>query len=232
MDYKQKYLKYKAKYLELKNGLEGGARPSPTESSTKFKPGTKKRGNDGNMWEIIRTASGVNRWKKIALHKGLKKYMIHDNGDFPFLVYVGKNTAHIYKKTKSGEYTTLVKDYAIKKAFIGKDREYGYTGNSILLHLKDNRYVFIGWKIYEFKPKEEITHFWSIMGNSDVSYPVALSKTYAYMMLDGIVVKRNQFSKNPDWPDAYSEYYGWTGQKKPLKGQKVPGFKIVHGRNI
>ena len=41
-----------------------GSRKGPTESATKFSIGVTKRGNDGNMWTIISTASGVHRWVK------------------------------------------------------------------------------------------------------------------------------------------------------------------------
>lgn len=37
-------------------------RPSPTESATWFMPGTYKQGNDGNMYGIQVTASGIHRW--------------------------------------------------------------------------------------------------------------------------------------------------------------------------
>ena len=40
-------------------------RPSPTESATTFKVGDKKKGNDGNMYVIIKDKNGVKRWKKI-----------------------------------------------------------------------------------------------------------------------------------------------------------------------
>ena len=40
-------------------------RPSPSESATKFKVGTKKKGNDGNMYIIASDKNNVNRWKKI-----------------------------------------------------------------------------------------------------------------------------------------------------------------------
>ena len=43
-----------------------GSRKSPTESATKFSIGVTKRGNDGNMWTIISTASGVHRWTKAS----------------------------------------------------------------------------------------------------------------------------------------------------------------------
>ena len=40
-------------------------RPSPSESATKFKVGTKKKGNDGNMWIIVENKNGVKRWNKV-----------------------------------------------------------------------------------------------------------------------------------------------------------------------
>jgi hypothetical protein len=39
-------------------------RPSPTESATLYKIGTKKKGNDGNIWIIVETINGVKKWKK------------------------------------------------------------------------------------------------------------------------------------------------------------------------
>jgi len=39
-------------------------RPSPSESATKFKEGTKKKGNDGNMYIISVNKNGVKKWKK------------------------------------------------------------------------------------------------------------------------------------------------------------------------
>jgi len=41
-------------------------RKSPTESATKFKVGIKRLGNDGNMWIVGSTISGIHRWQKIS----------------------------------------------------------------------------------------------------------------------------------------------------------------------
>lgn len=40
-------------------------RPSPSESATEFKEGTKKKGNDGNMYVVAVNKNGVKRWKKL-----------------------------------------------------------------------------------------------------------------------------------------------------------------------
>lgn len=46
-------------------------RKGPSESANNFTLGTKKRGNDGNMWIIIHTKSSK-RWSKVNKHKSKK----------------------------------------------------------------------------------------------------------------------------------------------------------------
>jgi hypothetical protein len=41
-------------------------RKGPSESATKFSIGFVKKGNDGNMWKIVSTKTGVHRWSKIS----------------------------------------------------------------------------------------------------------------------------------------------------------------------
>ena len=40
------------------------ARPSPSQSAAATKVGTRKRGNDGFMWEVKRNKNGVHRWAR------------------------------------------------------------------------------------------------------------------------------------------------------------------------
>ena len=48
-------------------------RKSPAASATKFGVGVKKRGNDGNMWQIVQTKTGTKRWLKVASKAKSKK---------------------------------------------------------------------------------------------------------------------------------------------------------------
>ena len=48
-------------------------RKSPSASATKFGVGVKKRGNDGNMWQIVETKTGTKRWLKVASKTKSKK---------------------------------------------------------------------------------------------------------------------------------------------------------------
>ena len=60
-------------------------RKSPTESATLFKVGTKKKGNDGNMWEVKITKAGIKRWtkvKEVKKPKGKSKSKISKGFNF------------------------------------------------------------------------------------------------------------------------------------------------------
>jgi hypothetical protein len=41
-------------------------RKGPSSSATKFSVGTKKKGNDGNMWKIVKNKNGTKRWLKMS----------------------------------------------------------------------------------------------------------------------------------------------------------------------
>jgi hypothetical protein len=42
------------------------SRKGPSESATEHSFGTEMKGNDGNMWTISVTKSGIHRWTKIS----------------------------------------------------------------------------------------------------------------------------------------------------------------------
>ena len=101
-------------------------RKGPEESATLFSVGTKKKGNDGNIWVIVKNKNGVKRWnkktnksKKRSLKKSIKKsikkrkkskktskktdktlkgkkYLIFDNGGRPYKVIIKGNSLDIF----------------------------------------------------------------------------------------------------------------------------------------
>jgi hypothetical protein len=180
-------------------------RKGPSESATLFPKGTKRVGNDGNMWIITVTKKGVHRWSKdndkVSV-KG-KKYLIHDNGGRPFLVIISTKDVYIFKlpegveedeDTSKNDYTELVKEYKnVKKVFIGKSVKpkddtayyaaYGkeFDGNTILIEIKDKRYCLVAERIVEFSTKDSIEKFESPVGNSDVPYPLAYGSQNVYV---------------------------------------------------
>lgn len=48
-------------------------RKGPSESATKYKVGTKKKGNDGNYWIIKKQKNGVQRWVKTEKNNTKRK---------------------------------------------------------------------------------------------------------------------------------------------------------------
>ena len=48
-------------------------RKGPSSSATKSSVGTKKKGNDGNMWEIALDSRGVHRWKRTSTASSSEK---------------------------------------------------------------------------------------------------------------------------------------------------------------
>ena len=224
-------------------------RKSPTESATQFKVGTKKKGNDGNMWEVKTTKAGVKRWIKVKQTKKPKgkSYLIHDNGGRPFQVIISGKRVYVYRVAKklSDEefdkwmdgkksinfskqlkyYSELITEFKnVKKIFIGKSVKnemtkfsggYGksFDGNSILLNLSKNKYVYIGESIYSFETKnDKILEYHSPVGNNDVPYPVAVGEKYVYFLIENCYLPKTEFEDFPKkyrWDDhAYSKLYG------------------------
>jgi len=240
-------------------------RQSPAESATQAKVGTEKKGLDGNLWQVVaitmKTGKVVQRWKKTgsgsksssksksqpkhashkvpkhASHKVPKHYFIHDNGGRPFVVFMTKTSATVYreppteewdddrKKNNVQNYTQLVHKFSnVKKAFVGMDHNadnhylpphFG-DGNSILLYMgktqEGRKYVSIGNSIYSFTTPhdDEIVNYWSDIGNNNVPYPVALGKKYVYFTIEDAYVPRDVFAPNIEWHNAYIDFYGHT----------------------
>ena len=103
------------------------------------------------------------------------------------------------------------------KVFLGKSHdneitkfggEYGkkFDGNSILLKISKNKYVFIGSEVYEFNTDyDTIIKYYSPVGNNDVPYPFAYGNKNIYFMLHKKFVPYENASElnNRTKTDAY-----------------------------
>ena len=81
-------------------------------------------------------------------------------------------------------YTNFVKTYKKSiKIFIGKDINNKYfNGNSILLKIKINTYVFIQYSIIKFTTpnNDEFIKFISPIGGNNIPYPFGLGRRNVY----------------------------------------------------
>jgi hypothetical protein len=174
-------------------------------------------------------------------------YFTLDNGGRPFYVDLADKQVSVYRvkdadapedyeqwlrtPTRTGK---LLRRFRVERVWVGKSPlnastefsgGYGpkWDGNSLLLQLGPRHYVFVGAEIYEFRTPQELTHFWSPVGNSSVAYPLALSKDAAYFFLGPAIMRRRDFSKHVDWTDAYDEYYAKEQQSRPLPVRRIQG---------
>jgi hypothetical protein len=192
-------------------------------------------------------------------HTGYKKYMIHDNGGRPFLIYINHTNIFIYKVDEnymldeeydpthglhnSWMYTKLVKEYKnVKKVYIGKSvlnkitkfsggHGHQFDGNSFLVHLSNNKYLFIGAYIKEFTLDDEVVKYYSTVGNNDVPYPIILGKKNVYFMLAFKYVDRKllpDITNDIDWFDCYSHFYSHVHVEHYAK--HIKNIKLIHKR--
>lgn len=168
-------------------------------------------------------------------------YLIHDNGCRPFKVVINNKDISIFKENGYNNTTDEI-IYSIKpiinlknitNIFIGKSIEnemtkfsggYGhqFDGNSILVNIKDNRYIYIGSEIFSFYSFSEIIDYKSPVGNSDVPYPYAIDKlNNYYLMIEDVVIK-----KNNEFKDPYDYYYNLDLLPKEINGKKIKYFYI------
>lgn len=188
-------------------------------------------------------------WKKKCFEKNPykpNKYIIHDNGLRPFLVHINNGYVDIYKKKKKYNnkqlenminleeiFTVFVKRYNPMKIFIGKDPYEGCNGNTILLKISPKKYVSISLYIHEFSVPDEITEYYSLLGNNDSPYPVAFSKNNIYFIADYVYINRKDFPvtflNTKHKSAAYSEYYKNEKKIKPFL-KDIKKNKVIHKR--
>ncbi len=192
-----------------------------------------------------------------------KVYFTHDNGGRAFKVVIqkgkgDKKIVHVIPVKYADDiyethYPKIFKSFNIEKVYVGKDsgkssgsdiggmNTRGFDGNSILLKVKGNEYIFIGWDMYQFKlnDRDELVKYFSLVGNNDVPYPVLLGKDNVYFMNDRKYVPREYFPLDigmREYEDAYTYYFGIKNGKvytlHPLKerAKKMKGLKQLHKR--
>jgi len=166
----------------------------------------------------------------------MQTYLVHDNGSRPFQVNITGDMVSIYKRKhddeKEGKYSCLVKTFTAQKVFVGKDLDGGFVGNTIVLQMTENRYIFIGESIFAFSTSDRypITTYKSPVGNSDVPYPYACSQTYVYLMIENCAILLDEeYQEAVDFGDPYTNYYG---HEAPANSEPLRNTEIFHARQF
>jgi hypothetical protein len=198
-------------------------RPSPDAHASEQQISTIKIGNNSNKWIVLENNSGIKKW--VELKSPVKKYYTICNGAKPYLVIVAENTIIIMKQNNKkfdNVHDKLVyKINKYKNIFPGTNtNKFGgphkakFVGSSILVETKLNEYIFICDNIYKFKTTSQITNFYSIMGNSNVPYPFAVSKDKIYLMIEQVYLNSEDWNNKKD---PYEIYYKNNNKKSNLK---------------
>ena len=203
--------------------------------------GQTKKGKNGTYISKA-DKRGVYKWVKSSTQKNKKHmYLTHDNGAYAYRVIVHGNHVDI----ENAETNKLIKSYHANDIYYGGNTK--TKGNSIVLHLGNNKYIHIGTNVYAFEMEDEVDKYFSLIGNNDVPYPVLLGKENVYFMLDNKYVPRSEFEIKMTpamWEDAYPYYYGYldakTGEKHggmeanahslENKAKKMKGFRMINRR--
>lgn len=161
-------------------------------------------------------------YKKIKnKHKGYKTYFTHWNGGKPYLVYVKKDVyiysidpnKYINKNKYAGDnkwmYINLVKYYKPEKIMIGKSLKntitessglYGeeFDGNTILLKIDKNKYIYINFCIISFTYKYEIIQYFFSISHDDIPCSYGIDTENNYILLHDLVIlhENKNFTSN------------------------------------
>ena len=114
-------------------------RNGPSSSATKFMLGTKKKGNDGNMWKIIKIKNGTKRWLKMSsvTLKNKTKHTQHVNDVDDSDIIRNKNKK-LYKfwldlaNTKHSVFIYNDKSYKIIRKNIKEEQEKAENNSNII----------------------------------------------------------------------------------------------------
>jgi hypothetical protein len=170
-----------------------------------------------------------------------KTFLIHDNGGKPFKVIINAKSVVVYK-ARYKDY--IQNDYEKKPlltiknytgVFIGTHMNNKFKGNTILVHLNNRKYIYIGEIIYIFETVEPIKHYVSEIGNSDVPYAYANTENKTYLMLPYQINKKDTYfyieKKNIIKKNPYHDFYYNIVQNPSKHDYKIRKVKILHNRH-
>lgn len=157
------------------------------------------------------------------------EYFVLDNGGQPFKVRISSSgVVSVYelvqdnnKDSREWSYNDAepVGSWQAEYVFVGKSKNWGKEGdgNSILVHIRDPinplKYLYIGECVATFTAPERILHFYSLIGNSSVPYPVARTVSFAiFLCFEHVYFPITNFktvsSDDPAYTKAWADLYG------------------------
>ena len=147
----------------------------------------------------------------------METYRTSDNGGVAYIVEIDFPSLLVYTTKHNGHYwvkDTLIRQYSRCAYFVGQsfenevtafNRTYGpsYNGNSILVRLSDNRYVYIGRTIIEFTTFGRIVEYHSPVDWCLCPAPYAIDDLgNTYLITEDVIIRDVPSGVHP-----YTHYY-------------------------
>jgi hypothetical protein len=172
--------------------------------------------------------------------KSKSLYFTHNNGGLSFMIEVNSKLIRVFKmsadnKTPNSEirknpklyFDNEVQDIKNYKKFFSSEKPSWAgkyishePGNSVIVDLGDNNYIYIGSIIKSFKTHDKILKYYSPIGNSGVAYPYAVGEENTYLLIEDVYLPNNEVAKDP-----YQTYYALdNGEKKSYQKK----YKLKH----
>lgn len=192
-------------------------RKAPAEHASALPEGTvQHKGRE--TWIVLPAGIGVKHQKRWQRATG---YFTHDNGGRPFYVQV-REGIQVRALTNTDTYGRVVLSLPqYEQAWIGENtgryankHEVTARGNSVLVHVSGNKYIYIGNHIIEFSAPDGIREFHGIMGNSDVVYAFAIGAENMYLFTGNVYLPIGEVPLNTD---PYAFYYADQRRGRPFK---------------
>jgi hypothetical protein len=192
-------------------------RRAPAEHAAGLPEGTIKR--HGKETWIVLPAGSSKRWQQAT------GYFTHDNGGRPFYVQV-RDGIQVRALTNTETYGRIVLRLPhYEHVWIGENtglyankHEGAARGNSVLVRVSGNKYIYIGHHIVEFSTSDKIREFHGIMGNSDVVYAFAIGSENMYLFTGNVYLP---ISDVPARTDPYAVYYADQKLGHPLRTRTI-----------
>ena len=206
---------------------QSGTRKAPRIHAADMEIGRVYEHN--NQFWIVAAAGKSRRWIKAT------GYFTHDNGARPFYATVKDGGITVLKgkcdsACDSDIFMLPVYSHAYsipkyQKLWIGSNSGKfenplvdEYPGNSLFVHVANNKYVYIGESIIELTINDTIKEYHSIIGASDVVYPFAVGEKNIYFPSEALSIPIETFK-----PDQIID----TFFKNKKKASKIPVRIIV-----
>ncbi len=178
----------------------------------------------------------------------MQEYTILENGGKPFKVFINDKYLQVFTYNLDDDidynnciYNKKVFETDFNNIFIGQhpkskkmyaeDFDKEFDGNSILVEIEDNQYVFIGMNIFKFNSLGKINYYLSIVGNSCVPYPYAIDEyNNIYLMIENkiMILENDTF----EYIKKIGDPYGFHYEHIPSKNHKYISHQLPNYEEI